>query len=351
MVRSIKPFLKVESLTAALAQGISLTDAQAEDAARLLASPDVPTDTKRDFLIGLSKKGETAGEVAAFARVFREMARDPGLEDYSAEAIDVVGTGGDNSGSFNISSTVALILAAGGIPVIKHGNRSITSKSGSADILAALGIAIQEDPQNLRSSLQTLNFCFLFAPSFHPAFKEIMPVRREMAEDGKRSIFNLLGPLINPANPAYLLMGVYSQKWVYPVARSLDSLGLKRGLVVYGHMPEGEGMDELTCVGENRVAGVGELADIDAMWSPETSGFDRCKKSDLKGGSAKENAEMLFALLDGKGNKGLVDTLLYNAGVAFWICGKNEGFALARDILLGGALKNWLEKARDFYAS
>ncbi len=341
----------MESLTAALADGISLTDAEAENAARLLASPDVGADIKKDFLLGLSKKGETVAEVAAFARVFREMARDPGLEEHSPRAIDVVGTGGDNSGSFNISSTVAMILAAGGIPVIKHGNRSITSKSGSADIFAALGISNQEDPQRLRKSMQALNFCFLFAPSFHPAFKEIMPVRRELAEDGQRTIFNLLGPLINPANPAYLMMGVYSQKWVYPVARSLDALGLKRGLVVYGHMPDGGGMDELTCVCENRVAGVGELADVDAMWRPEVSGFDRCQKSDLKGGTARENAAMLHTLVAGNGNKGLVDTILYNAGVAFWVCGKTEGFSLAKDIFLGGALKSWLAKARDFYAS
>lgn len=333
-----------------LAEGQHLNDAQAETAARQLASPEVPAKIKKEFLLELSKKGETSSEVAAFARVFREMARDPELEEYSGEAIDVVGTGGDNSGSFNISTTVSLILAAAGIPVIKHGNRSITSKSGSADILGVLGIKIEAEPEKLRKSLQTLNYCFLFAPSFHPAFKEILPVRRELAEEGERTIFNLLGPLINPASPAYILMGVYSQNWVYSVARSLDSLGLKRGLVVYGHMPDGGGMDELTCVSENRVAGVGELAEVDAMWRPETSGFDRCQRSELAGGSAEENAEILLALLDGKGKKGLLDTILYNAGTAFWVYGKNEGFALARDILLGGALKDWLQKARDFYA-
>ncbi len=339
----------METLIATLAEGVSLTDAQSEDAARQLASSEASAELKKNFLLELSKKGESASEVASFARVFREMARDPGLQDYAGEAIDIVGTGGDQSGSFNISTTVSFILAAAGIPVIKHGNRAITSKSGAADFLGALGVSVEADDQKLRDSLQALNYCFLFAPAFHPAFKEIMLVRRELAEEGERTIFNLLGPLINPARPAHILMGVYSQKWVYTVARSLDSLGVKRGLVVYGHMPDGGGMDELTCVCENRVAGVGQLSDVDAMWRPEVSGFDRCQKSDLAGGSAKENLEILYGLLDGKGKKGLIDTILYNAGTALWIYGKNEGFALAKDVLLGGALKDWLQKTRDFY--
>ena len=340
----------METLIATLSEGVSLTDAQAEDAARQLASTEVPAELKKDFLLELSKKGESASEVASFARVFRELARDPGLQDYAGEAIDVVGTGGDHSGSFNISTVVSFILAAADIPVIKHGNRSITSKSGAADLLAALGLNIEADTRKLRESMQALNYCFLFAPAYHPAFKEIMPIRRELAEKGERTIFNLLGPLINPAAPAYIMLGVYSRKWVYPVARSLDSLGVKRGLVVYGHMPDGGGMDELTCVCENRVAGVGQLAEVDAMWRPEVSGFDRCQKSDLAGGSAEENLEMLYRLLDGKGKKGLLDTILYNAGTALWIYEKNEGFKLAREIVLGGALKAWLQKARDFYA-
>ncbi len=341
----------METLIATLSEGVSLTDEQAEDAARQLASTEVPAKLKKDFLLELSKKGESASEVASFAKVFRELARDPGLQDYSGEAIDVVGTGGDHSGSFNISTVVSFILAAADIPVIKHGNRSITSKSGAADFLVALGLNIEADTRKLRESMEALNYGFLFAPAYHPAFKEIMPVRRELAEKGERTIFNLLGPLINPAAPAYIMMGVYSQKWVYPVARSLDSLGVKRGLVVFGHMPDGGGMDELTCVCENRVAGVGQLADVDAMWRPEVSGFEQCQKSDLSGGSAEENLEILYRLLDGKSKKGLLDTILYNAGTAFWIYGKNEGFTLAREIVLGGTLKAWLQKARDFYAS
>ncbi len=340
----------METLIATLSEGDSLTDEQAEDAARQLASTEVPAELKKDFLLDLSKKGESASEVASFARVFRELARDPGLQNYAGEAIDIVGTGGDHSGSFNISTVVSFILAAADIPVIKHGNRSITSKSGAADLLAALGLNIEADARKLRDSMQALNYCFLFAPAYHPAFKVIMPIRRELAEKGERTIFNLLGPLINPAAPAYILLGVYSQKWVYPIARSLDSLGVKRGLVVYGHMPDGGGMDELTCVCENRVAGVGQLADVDAMWRPEVSGFDRCQKSDLAGGLAEENLEILHRLLDGKGKKGLLDTILYNAGTAFWVYGKKEGFNLAREIVLGGALKAWLQKARDFYA-
>ena len=322
---------------------------EAATAARALASPCVPANEKRAFLILLAQKGETPSEVAAFANEFRDMARDPSVGDLAAKAIDVGGTGGDGTGSFNITA-VALTLAAGGIPVMKHGNRSITSKSGTADLLEALGINIELDDGQIRASLETLNFAFLFAPAFHPAFKEIMPVRAALAAEGKRSIFNILGPLINPARPAHQMVGVFSKHWVVPVAQALDTMGLKRGIVVHGFLPDGGGMDELNCTSENRVVGFGELRNTDQIWTPEMSGLARCQPEDLAGGKAEDNLRIFQDILDGRGKKGLVDTILFNAGAAFWVAGKADGVAVARELLLGGQVRDWLCSAREFYA-
>ena len=162
-----------------------------------------------DFLLALAEKGETPAEVAAFAAGISSLAVDPGVSDWADRAIDVCGTGGDGSGTFNISTAVSFIVAAAGVPVFKHGNRSITSKCGSADLLEALGIRLDATAEQVRASLEAVSFCFFFAPAYHPAFKEIMPVRKALATEGKRTIFNLLGPLINPGKPAHQLLGVF----------------------------------------------------------------------------------------------------------------------------------------------
>jgi anthranilate phosphoribosyltransferase len=184
-----------------LADNQDLTFEQISEAACALASPSCPADDKRLFLIALSRKGETAQEVAGLAMTFRQLARDPGLQDWAPRAIDIVGTGGDGYGSFNISTVSAITVAAAGVPVIKHGNRAVTSKSGAADFLAMLGVPQNPPLELLRASMEQLNFCFLFAPSFHPAFKEIMPVRKALAEEGQRTVFNILGPLITLHGP------------------------------------------------------------------------------------------------------------------------------------------------------
>ena len=340
----------LNDLTNKLKVGNELSGDEAGTAARILASGKIDDSNAGDFLVALADKGETPAEVASFAAAFRELAVDPGLTEFSESALDVVGTGGDHSGSFNISTTTAFVLAAGGFPVLKHGNRSITSKSGSADLLTALGIEVESEPERIRQSVQELNFCYLFAPAFHPAFKAIMPVRRKLAEEGKRTIFNILGPLINPSRPARQMTGVFAEEWVKPLAESHESLGLRSGVVVHGKLPDGKGMDELSCAGENLVAGFGELRDLDGYWSPESRGFSRCSVSDLAGGSGKENADMLKRILDGSGPAGLIDTILLNAGTAFLIVGQTDGFERARELLLGGSVKEWLERARDFYA-
>ncbi len=351
----IMTMLVLDALTIQLKKGADLDNAQSEEAAKSLASADISAESKEVFLIALAEKGETATEVTGFANVYRNLARDPGVSEYAERAIDIVGTGGDHAGSFNISTTVSFILAAAGVKVLKHGSRAITSKSGSADFLETVGIDLEADINKIQRSLEKLNFCFFFAPAFHPAFKEIGPVRKALASKGQRSIFNIIGPLINPGRPAYQLLGVFAESWVETLATALQTLGLKRGLVVHSILTEGKVMDELTCAGENRVAGVGELSQTNAVWNPGDFGLDECEFSDLAGGSTEENLELLNAILDGGGRQGLINTLSWNAGTALWIAGvakdPREGIEQAKILLLDGAVKDWLNRARDFYAS
>jgi anthranilate phosphoribosyltransferase len=239
------------------------------------------------------------------------------------------------------------------VPVIKHGNRSITSKSGSADFLAALGVVLEADADQLRKALREANFCYLYAPAFHPAFKAILGVRKKIAESGTKTIFNVLGPLINPAQPAYMLVGVYDVRWVEPLAAALQELGVKRGLVT--HTTAGGGMDEVTTAGPVRVRGCGELAHIDATWLPGDFGFTQCTIADLRGGSPEENFVMFSDLLVGGVSDGLLDTLCLSAGTALWVANVVKdpaaGAALARQIILGGALRDEAIKLRDAYRS
>ena len=174
-------------------------------------------------------------------------------------------------------------------------------------------------------------------------------MRQELAAEGQRTIFNILGPLINPARPGRQLVGVFSEAWVEPIARTLDGLGLRCGIVVHGCLPHGGGLDELSCAGDNRVAGCGELADLNGTWIPEEHGFSRCPAKDLSGGSNQENIAILQSILEGSGPVGLVDTILLNASAAFTICGLSDGVERARDLLLGGAVEDWLRRARRFY--
>ncbi|MGE9296533.1 MAG: anthranilate phosphoribosyltransferase [Puniceicoccales bacterium] len=336
--------------------GLSAEDAKM--AAMQLVEADIAAEEKEALLLAMNERGETPTELAAFASTFRKLARDPGLGDFADQAIDIVGTGGDKSGSFNISSTSAFVVAAAGVPVLKHGNRSITSKCGSADLIAAVGVDLEADLPTIRRSVSELNFAFFFAPAYHPAFKEIMPVRKALAEKGRRSIFNLLGPLINPAKPAHQLLGVFPSPWVNPMAEALNAVGLKRGLVAHCDLGDDLGMDELSTAGLNYGAGVGELKDIN--WNHDfplalaDAGLDPSDLSDLKGGDLSANLDILHALMAGKGPKGLEDTVSLNAGAALWIVGRcgglREGVAAAREILIGGALRRWLTLLKEFYA-
>lgn len=347
--------MALEPLTRKIVAGMELLPAEVDLAAAALAEEGVPEAEKVDFLAALSSKGETAAEVAAFARNFRARAIDPGVAAWAGGAIDIVGTGGDHAGGFNISSMVVLVLASAGVPVMKHGNRGITSKCGSADLLSALGVKLDASPETLRLALDELGYVFFFAPGYHPAFKHIAPVRRTLAARGQRSVFNILGPLLNPGRPAHILLGVFSEPWVSKLADVLDLLGTKAGLAVHGVLGEGNGIDELTTATNNRVRGVGRLRSIDGWWQAEELGFTRSPFDGLRGGDVTENLAIVDSLLAGKGPGSLVDTIVLNAATALWITEKvpsiRDGADVARDLLLGGAVRRKISATREFYHS
>lgn len=346
----------LQELSAQIRNGASLTRAQAQAAARQMTESGIAADDKREFLLALAQKGETPTEVAAFAETFRALAINPGVEAWAERAIDVCGTGGDGSGTFNISTAVSFIVAAAGVPVFKHGNRSITSNCGSADLMEALGIRLDAPHEILRASLQELNFCFFFAPAFHPAFKEVMPVRRAIAAEGKRTVFNLLGPLINPGRPAHQLLGVYAAEWVEPLAQVLGSLGLKAGWVAHGSPEPGVALDELSCAGQNVMAGFGALQAERGAITPQQAGLSACSLADLKGTDVAGNLQLMLTLLSGAKDgisNGLLNSVLMNAGAALYIVGRAgslaQGVAVAADILERGQAAQWLEQVQAFY--
>ena len=343
------------AFTARLAAGCDLAPAEVERAAAALAATEESDELKAAFLSALATKGETPVEVAAFAAAFRARAVNPGVEAWAPRAIDIVGTGGDHAGGFNISSLVVLVLASAGVTVMKHGNRGITSKCGSADLLAALGVNLEAPPDQLRRALDELGFTFFFAPAYHPAFKHIAPVRKALAARGQRTVFNILGPLINPGRPAHLLLGVFAEPWVEKLAAALDTLGAQTGVAAHGIIAPGRGIDELTTATANRVRGFGRLRDVDAQWRAGEFGLAPARFDDLVGGDLAANLAIVDALLAGRGPAGLVDTIVLNAAVAMWIVGKTpgvrDGLDSARELLLGGAVKMKIAATREFYLS
>lgn len=278
----------------------------------------------------LRMKGETVDEITACATVMREN----GLKITPVrKVIDIVGTGGDGMGTFNISTTSAFVVAAGGVPVAKHGNRGVSSKSGAADVLECLGINLNLSPQQTEKILERSNICFMFAQLYHSSMKYAAPVRREM---GVRTIFNVLGPLSNPAGATMQLMGVYDRKLVEPLAQVLSNLGVVRGLAVSGS----DGMDEVTLTGETHVCEIryGELTSYDI--TPEQFGFNRCNLQDLVGGTPKENAQITLDILTGKDKGAKRDVVVLNAAMALYLgidnCTVADCLLMARELIDSG---------------
>jgi anthranilate phosphoribosyltransferase len=344
---------ELQSLTTSLGAGRDLTADEAKAAALALASEQPSDDAKAAFLSALARKGETSAEIAAFAGAFRELAIDPGVGDWSARAVDIVGTGGDHAGGFNVSSVAALVVAAAGVPVMKHGNRGITSKCGSADLFEAMGVKLDAPPAKLRAALGELGYTFYFAPSWHPAFKRIGPVRRQLAAKGERTVFNILGPLLNPGRPAHILLGAASPALVDKLAEALDALGTRAGLAAHGIIAPGRGIDELTSATLNVVRGVGRLRAIRDEWTPESLGLAVSPFSDIAGGDVAQNLAIANTLAAGGGPRGLADTIALNSAVALWVAGARPdvrgAIGEAREILLGGAVAQKIADTRDFF--
>ena len=292
------------------------------------------------FLAALSTKSakaETTDEIAGCATAMRDHAIKV---DTGMDVMEIVGTGGDNAQSFNISTTSALVAAAGGVKIAKHGNRAASSNSGTADCLEALGVNIDQSPSRCIEMLKEAGMCFFFAQKYHTSMKYVGAIRREL---GFRTVFNILGPLTNPASPTRQLLGVYDEYLVEPLAQVLINLGVKRGMVVYGQ----DKLDEISMSAPTKVCEINNGWFKTYTITPEKFGFARCSKVDLKGGTPAENAQITRDILSGKQGH-MRNAVLMNAGAALYLNEKADslknGIALAAELIDSGAALKTLEK-------
>jgi anthranilate phosphoribosyltransferase len=326
----ITPYLKL------IAEKTDLTELQAASAFQIIMQGRATPVQIAALLAGLRVKGETIAEITGAARAMRAEAS---YINAPKDTLDTCGTGGDSRGTLNVSTAVALVLAGCGIPVAKHGNRAISSSSGSADVLSALGVNINAPAALLEQSLRDAHICFLMAPQFHSAMKHVAPVRKEL---GMRTIFNLLGPLCSPARSNHHLLGVYAKEWVEPIAHVLQRLGSERAWVVHGE----DGMDELTITGTSTVAELKSGTIRCFEITPEDAGLQRATLEDIKGADAIYNAEKLRGLLNGE--KGAYrDIVLLNSAAALMVMDKapdlKQGAVIAAAAIDSGKARAALE--------
>ena len=292
---------------------------------------------KSAYLTALTMKGETIDEITGSAEEMRNHAVQLSHE---GDVLEIVGTGGDKSDSFNISTTSSLVIASAGVPVAKHGNRAASSKSGAADVLESLGVNITISPRKSAELLQNIGICFLFAQSYHTAMKYVGSIRKEL---GIRTIFNILGPLANPASANLQVMGVYDESLVEPLAKVLSNLGVKRALVVYGQ----DRLDEISASAETSVCEVKDGTFKSYRISPEQFGLTRCKKEELTGGTPDENAAITKAVLAGEQGARRTAVVL-NAGAGLYVAGKADsieaGVRLAEELIDSGKAEKKLEE-------
>lgn len=315
--------------------GENLSPADARAAMLQMMDGEATAAQMGAFLAAMRLKGETIGEITACAEVMREkcLKLNPGTD-----VLDIVGTGGDEMFSFNISTVSAFVTAAGGVPVAKHGNRSVSSKCGSADVLEALGACVALTAAESERVLKKTGICFMLASVYHAAMKHVAPVRREL---GARTIFNILGPLANPAGATLQLLGVYDENLVEPLARVLSNLGVKRAMVVHGR----DGLDEITLTGPSTICEVADGRINSYFITPEQFGLSRCRIEDLTGGSPEENARIARGILDGEKSPKR-DTVALNAACCLYM-GKPDltmrrCVALAQELIDSGAAKRKL---------
>ena len=307
-----------------------MTYNEAKEKFEKLFKNEMSEEEAKEFLVSLYEKGESAAEIAAAADVMREHSvKLPVSEELREKLIDIVGTGGDKSNSFNISSTTALLISSIGSYVAKHGNRSITSKSGSADMLEALGINLNLSPENQVKMLEEVGFTFIFAINHHPAMKYIMPIRKSLPH---RTIFNILGPLTNPAGAKKYLLGVFSTDFIERIANALTLMDVKSAMVVSSL----DGMDEISVASPTKAIYYNGVNLKEMMIEPKNFGIN-AKKEDLIGGDAKENAKITRGILDGSIKDAKRDAVILNAAAALFVDNKvnsiEEGMKLAADAI------------------
>lgn len=302
----------INTAIAKLAAGQNLQAAETRDAFGQIMSGGATSAQIAAFITAMRMKGETIDEITACAEVLREKCTRIHAQ---GDVLDIVGTGGDCANTFNISTTSAFVISAAGQPVAKHGNRSVSSKSGAADVLEALGVKIDLPAAKNEELLQKINLCFLFAQSCHASMRYAGPVRKEI---GIRTVFNIIGPLANPAFASLQLLGVYQMELVMPLARVLANLGVKRGIVVYGD----DGLDEVTVSATNTIAEIDGGKVTQYSFDPCTLGFKRCHKADLVGGDVYENAQITIDILSGKERGAKRDAVVLNSAMSLYIGGK-----------------------------
>jgi anthranilate phosphoribosyltransferase len=345
----------LDKLSRQLAAANPLTDEEVRLAVGQLVDEAVPALTKADFLTHLARKGETTGEIAAFARELRSRAVQPVLdgETLAGVILDVVGTGGDRLSTFNISTTVALLAAAAGVRVAKHGNRASTSPIGSADVMEALGIHFDLGPEEAVRSLREHGFAFFFAPKYHPAFRHIVPARKLCAARGQSTIFNFLGPLLNPARPTAALIGVPRPDLCEPLACVLQSLGVRRAMVVSGAVPGEDGtvrhLDELSPLGPTTIAEFYQERALTCSTLPlESFPLQPAVLADLRGGDREANATIVRRILHGEERGPKRDAVLLNAAAALFVADRTrslaEGWDLAAETIDSGRARAKLEE-------
>ena len=290
------------------------------------------------YLTALAMKGETIDEITGSAEGMRSHALQL---KHDMDVLEIVGTGGDGSNSFNISTTASLVISAGGVSVAKHGNRAASSKSGAADVLEALGVKIDLPPERSAKLLKTINICFLFAQNYHIAMKYVAPIRKEL---GIRTVFNILGPLSNPAGANMELMGVFDDSLVEPLAQVMANLGVKRGMVVYGQ----DKLDEISMSAPTSVCEIRDGWFQSYTLTPEQFGYERCSKEELVGGTPEENAEITRAIVEGRERGAKRQAVCLNAGAALYIVGKTEtiedGVRMAEKLLDSGEAAKKLQQ-------
>ncbi len=327
----------IKEAIAQLVKREDLTSEVMEQVMEEIMTGEATDAQKASFLTALSMKGETIDEITSAAKVLRSHC-ERFLNDM--DVLEIVGTGGDGSNTINISTLSSVVVSAAGIPVAKHGNRAASSKCGTADCLEALGVKIDCAPARSAQILKDINLCFLFAQKYHPAMRFVGAVRKEM---GIRTLFNVLGPLANPAGATMQLFGVYSEELVEPLAHVLRNLGVKRAMVVYGR----DSMDEISLSAETKVCEFKNDEFKSYVIEPEDLGLTRCNKEDLVGGTPQENAAIVNDILGGaKGPK--TDVVLLNAGAAIYLASDGitlkDGIEKAREIIVSGKAKEQLEK-------